>query len=710
MNIRPIPEDIVSFRRLVYVGLILIITTFATVLYVRCYNGLERVPLDWVGFILFPLLFSQIASGFALAILGFFDWLRGGDPYNVMRGPWRAKENEVPLAATAIAVPIFNEDVRRVSDGVLNMWKSLEKTGQLQHFDFYILSDSNKPDRWVEEEAAWISLCQQLQAFGKIFYRKRRQSINGKSGNVADFCRRWGKRYRYMLVLDADSIMTGECMVRMTRAMEANPQIGILQTVPNNVLGKSLFRRLFQFSGRLSSGLFAQGVSYAQFSSGSYWGHNAIIRTAPFIEYCDLPELPVPDPKRRHILSHDTVEAALMQKAGYEVWLAYDEVGSYEEGPPSLTDMLIRDRRWCSGNLQHFWFLFARGITLGSRLHIYMGLMAYLSSPLWFIDLVVTSIAAYQHLAWLVTAGPEEVASMSNTPRLQLMGLTIVVLFLPRFLGWLTNLRQARAFGGVFALTFSAIFDTLFSILMAPIFMVFHSLFVVLILSGLQIRWTTQNRSDSGLPLTSSLKTYGWLSVLGCAGLWAALAFLQDDGWWLMPIFVGWMAAPLLAWLSSQEWTGRWTRKLNLFVIPEEARPIPELEGLRESEHDPAYTLWTDALINPYLHSLHLSILRQRAQANEPPSDQLLELGEKLLREGPKCISAKDTLRILWDPDTVTWLHQEIWTRPDAQLNKVWLDLQGRSSESPLMQYVLQDVDLFSESLTTIKTAAESGD
>jgi membrane glycosyltransferase len=588
------------------------------------------------------------------------------------------------------------------------MWHSLERQGQLQHFDFYILSDSNQPDRWVEEEAAWISLCLKLNAFGKIFYRKRRQSINGKSGNVADFCRRWGKRYRYMIVLDADSIMTGQIMVRLTRAMEANPQIGILQTVPHNVLGKSLFRRIFQFSGRLSSGLFSQGVSFAQFSSGSYWGHNAIIRIAPFVLFCDLPELPVPDPKRRHILSHDTVEAALMQKAGYEVWLAYEELGSYEEGPPSLTDMLVRDRRWCSGNLQHFWFLFARGITLGSRIHIYMGLMAYLSSPLWLIDVIATSIAAYYHMLFLVVAGPEEMASISNGPRIELMILTITILFAPRLLGLLTNLPKAMSFGNPFGLVISTILDTLISIIMAPVFMAFHSIFVILITLGLQIKWNTQNRSDSGLTFWSCLQTYGWLSVLGALGLYAALDFLQANGWWLAPIFLGWILAPFMAWFTSQELPGRWARALNLFVTPEESHPPAEIQGLSENESTGNYPLWTDVLINPYIHALHLSILRQRSASSEAetPSSELMAMGEKLLSQGGGCLSTKDVLKLLWDADTLTWLHEELWSRPDEKLHPSWLRQQADSHRSPLLPYLLQDVELFSESLTRVKTAA----
>ncbi len=187
------------------------------------------------------------------------------------------------------------------------------------------------------------------------------------------------------------------------------------------VLGTSLFRRVLQFSSHVYGGLFSQGCSMAQMSSGSYWGHNAIIRVAPFIEYCDLPLLPVPDPGKRHVLSHDTVEAALMRRAGYGVWIAYEEPGSYEEGPPNLSDMLTRDRRWCAGNLQHFWFLFARGIEMGSRLQIWIGLMAYLCSPLWLIFLVAGSFGAYFRMRFLtLSADPEDLGAATSSARLAL--------------------------------------------------------------------------------------------------------------------------------------------------------------------------------------------------------------------------------------------------------------------------------------------------
>ena len=429
-------EAQVATRHSLFMGGSIFVTASGLVLLLQSYAGAHIIWTDYIVFGLFPLLFGQIAIGFMLSLFGFYDWLRGGDPLHVMRRPWRENEEAVPLAPTAIVMPIFNEDVQRIAQAITNMWHSLEQTGEIEHFDFYICSDSNNADNWVEEECAWMRLCLELNAFGKLFYRKRRHAINSKSGNIADFCRRWGKRYRYMVILDADSVMSGPTLVRLARAMEANPEVGILQTPPVMVLGQSLFRRMLQFSGRLYGKLFAQGCSMAQMSSASYWGHNAIIRIAPFIEWCDLPQLPVPKPDQRHVLSHDTVEAALMRRAGYEVWVAYDEVGSYEEGPPNLSDMLTRDRRWCAGNLQHFWFLFARGVEMGNRLQIWIGLMGYLCSPLWLAFLVAGSMSAYYRARFIsYSAGPEDLGVPESSSAVWLFFITVVLLFIPRVLG-----------------------------------------------------------------------------------------------------------------------------------------------------------------------------------------------------------------------------------------------------------------------------------
>jgi membrane glycosyltransferase len=677
-----------AVRRTVFLGLSIVLTAIGFVLMLTSYSGQKLFWEDYVCIVVFPLLFSQIAVGFVLALFGFFDQLRGGDKNHIMRGAWREREQSIPLAATAIVVPVYNEDVDRVSKGVANMWRSLEKTGQLEHFDFYICSDSNDANHWVEEECAWLSLCHKLNAFGKIFYRKRRHRINGKSGNVADFCRRWGKRYRYMVVMDADSIMIGTTLVRLVRAMEANPTAGIIQTQPYMVLGTSLFRRVLQFSSQVYGGLFSQGCSMAQMSSGSYWGHNAIIRVAPFIEYCDLPMLPVPDPGKRHVLSHDTVEAALMRRAGYGVWIAYDEPGSYEEGPPNLSDMLTRDRRWCAGNLQHFWFLFARGIESGSRLQIWVGLMGYLCSPLWLTFLVAGSFSAYFRLRFLtLSADPEDLGAATTTSHpVFLLALTLTLLFLPRLLGIFSSLRKAKQFGGAIHLIVSALLENVLSFFLAPVLMMFHTFFVLLTISGWQIKWTTQNRTDTGLTFAHCVKLYGWLSVLAVIVYPIAFTYLGQVAYWLLPILSGWLLAPFLAWVTSGSGLGLKLKAHGFFITPEETHTPPELQGLdgQEDESSASSPLWVQAVLSPYVQAVHLSMVRQGSSDGDP-AQSLLNLRERLIREGPYVLSSEEKSRLLWDGQSVFWLHQELWSRPDAQLHPSWIRLQANCGKNLLL-------------------------
>nr|WP_238322525.1 glycosyltransferase family 2 protein [Kordiimonas gwangyangensis] len=77
-----------------------------------------------------------------------------------------------------------------------------------------------------------------------------------------------------------------------------------------------------------------------------------------------------------HVISHDFIEAALLRRAGWSVRFDTDLNETYEEAPPSVSDVITRDRRWCQGNLQHIKFLFARGLAFTTRMHIFSGIMA----------------------------------------------------------------------------------------------------------------------------------------------------------------------------------------------------------------------------------------------------------------------------------------------------------------------------------------------
>lgn len=666
-----LPRDAVSLRQALFLatgGGIAICGIFlmASVLRTDGFSALE-----WVLLALFVPLFGQIAFGFTIAFWGFLVLLSGGDRYEIMRTLPEVPDEEEP-GSTAIVLPVFNEDPSRTFRGLENMFRSLAAQPGGTAFDFFVLSDSNDPDRWVEEENAWFRLCGRLNAFGRIFYRKRRVSLHGKSGNIADFCRRWGTRYKYLLILDADSVMEGGTIVRLARVMDANPGVGIVQTAPQIVRGRSVLQRFVQFATRLVGPLFAAGSNFWHLGGGNYWGHNAIIRLKPFMEQCVLPELPGRSAADRHILSHDTVEASLMKQAGYQVWFAYLEGGSYEEGPPNLTESLKRDRRWCQGNLQHFWFLFAPGTAFTNRIHIFFGLMAYLTAPLLvlFIALSAWDYAVKSRFATFAGLSSDPSWSGPGQASGALFVLTMVLLFLPKVLGGLMLLRDPRASGGILRSLLSTCLETLLSVLLAPILLYFYTRFVVLTVLGLKVGWKTQNRDEPGLPLRDALRTYWEPTLVGLLALAATLFWVPTLAIWLSPVLAGMvLSIPIAMWTSSVA-LGDALRRGGLLLIPEEISEPPILAGLDGSDSEGSGLV--HLIVSPELNAIHTSLLRRSRVHARHKADYLAGLRSRLLRDGPSGLSRREINALLWDAGALTLLHEEAWTSPEEALHPTW--------------------------------------
>lgn len=647
--------------------------------------------LEWVLLVLFVILFSQIAVGFVTAMLGFYVINRGGDRQRITRTvDWNTEE--VPLAPTAIVMPVFNEDVSRVFEGLRVIFRSLEATGKMEHFDFFILSDSNKPNQWIQEEIAWAELCKQVNGFGRIFYRKRRQQINKKAGNVADFLRRWGKRYRYMVVLDADSIMTGEAIVKLVAMMEKNPQTGLIQTAPRLIYGESLYARMQQFANRLYSPIFLAGLNYWQQQDGNYWGHNAIIRVQPFMDHCALPDLPGSEPFGGRILSHDFVEAALMRKAGWHVWLAHDIEGTYEEGPPTLIDSAKRDRRWCQGNMQHAWLITARGFRPANRFHLFMGVMAYVSSPLWLLFLVLSTIHVFNQVL-----APSRVATMERyievwgrvievPEALALFLFTMLLLFLPKVISAFTVLKRstdALRFGGRGSLMISALMEIVLSALLAPAHMFFNSKFVFFALLGQGVSWVTQRRgAEDGTDWREAIITHGGQTLFGLVWGISSFILLPAFFWWLSPVLAGLVLSIPISIMLSKGSLGAQARRIGVFLTPEETQAPPELGRLTQNlaacyKHmRPIEALRNDygllqAVLDPYINAVHVAMLRQR-RPSEESRDWFSLLRHRLLFEGPGHLTTKETLALLLDAESMIWLHEELWKQPSSALAEWW--------------------------------------
>ena len=682
-----------STRRRIFIGtVVLVLTGLAVAMMADLFwrSGFDR--LKGAILVVFAILFANIAFGFAQALFGFYLRLKGGDFCRITRSvDWTDDEGDPDLAPTAIVMPICGEEVSRVFEGLRVIYRSLERSGRLEPFDLFILSDSPDPNRWIEEEAAWVALTQQLGARGRLFYRKRKVNINKKSGNLADFCRRWGRRYRYMVVLDADSIMSGESVVKLVRMMEASPGVGIIQTAPRLVRGQSLFSRMQQFASRLYGPVFQAGLNYWQQGEGNYWGHNAVIRLAPFIEHCALPDLPGSEPFGGKILSHDYVEAALMRRAGWSVWLAYDIDESFEEGPSNLIDFAKRDRRWSQGNLQHSWLLAARGLKAVSRLHLFLGIMAYVSSPLWLLFLLLTTLLVYRFESTGLTliAGDsfwDGIDVSIGEQGFLLLLATLVVLFAPKVLSLLdlARRREAAAFGGWRRILAGVAIENVASVLIAPILMAFHSRFVVSIISGRGVAWVTQRRGgESGPDWREAFLTHAGQTLTGLT--WAVAGYLIHPAffYWMLPVLIGLIGSIPVSLITASVRLGGAARRAGLFLVPEETDPPDilirlerHLEACRESPR-PLSELADDygivqVVLDPYVNAVHVSLLRDKDQSRRPETSHLDELRERLLRAGPESLTVREKTSLLMDPDSVIWLHTHIWSRPAAALAAWW--------------------------------------
>ncbi len=642
--------------------------------------------------VLFVILFSQVAIGFCTALAGFYVINRGGDNNRI--AATIEPGEDVPLASTAVVMPVFNEDVSRVFEGLRVVYRSLEETKKLEPFDFFILSDSNKPSQWIEEEVAWAELCKQVGGFGRIFYRKRLNQINKKAGNVADFLRRWGKNYRYMVVLDADSIMTGRALVQLVAMMEKNPTVGIIQTAPRIVNGETLYARVQSFANRVYSPLFLAGLNYWQQHEGNYWGHNAIIRVLPFMEHCALPDLPGSEPFGGRILSHDFVEAALMRRAGWGVWLDAEVDGTYEEGPPTLIDSAKRDRRWCQGNMQHAWLLTARGFRPANRFHLFMGVMAYLSSPLWLLFMFLSTITAFDQATSLTGTHPRPQDYTSvfgyeiEVPEaFSLFIFTMLLLFLPKIVSIVAMLgrrEEVERFGGRVRFVLSGLAEMATSTLLAPINMVFNTKFVLFTLLGQGVSWVPQKRGadEDGTDWREAILTHGPHTVFGLVWGVSAAILIPEFFWWLSPVIAGLVLSIPLSIVLSKGGLGRRAREIGLFLTPEESAPNYELRRLRQNLAEcyrhlqPIEPLRADygllqAVLDPYVNAMHVALLRQRRSSDEA-REWFAQLREKLLREGPQKFTTKEKMALLLDADSMIWLHRELWSCPAETLAEWW--------------------------------------
>jgi membrane glycosyltransferase len=647
--------------------MLLVLTVLSTVgaqlLYV---NVLAVNGMNWAEYLLLPLfavLFAWIAFSFWTATWGLVMILtrRPPRPADVADEPL----GSMPLSQTAVLMPIYNESPSDVFAGVKAMLQSLIATGYAEDFDFFVLSDTTDPDIWLEEERAWARLVAEHGSHPRVFYRRRPRNVSRKSGNIADFCQRWGSQYEYMIVLDADSVMEGATLVEMVRRMDADPQLGILQVPPTPVNRLSLFARLQQFSSRLYSDIFIQGFhSWAHFDS-NYWGHNAIIRVEPFTAHCGLPVLPGKAPLGGEILSHDFVEAALMARARWKVALAHDLGGSYEECPTTLLDFAKRDQRWCQGNMQHIRLIFSEGFRPISRLHLAMGVMSYLSSPLWLGFMILSAVAMWND-------GPQVAESPSWMAQAGLLfAVSMALLLLPKFWSLIALMRQParlREFGGWDNVVGSVLLETMISILVSPIMMFFHTRFVITTLMGEKVTWNAQNRGEGDIGLGEALFVYGPHMLAGTAATLAVGFFSPNLLLWFMPVVTGLILAVPLAMTLGSVKLGHRLAEQGLLLIPEEIA-TPQILHLqqqaldcqeRHRDHIDRDKLFHAVLTDPSFHALHRNIL-YATDSNVPVGrDEVKVVQELIQRQGTSAVGRDARRAILCDAEALRKLHIQL--------------------------------------------------
>jgi len=576
----------VLLSRLFVFGVSGLLTAFGTY---KMYEVISPVNVTWLQVVFatfFAATFAWIAFSCVSAILGFIVLLFGK-----AAAPKRAALAD--MGRTALLMPVYNEDPERVFAALDGMAVDLARVGASAHFDIFVLSDTRKDDVAAAERRSFERLRRTHAGRIGIYYRRRADNRHRKAGNIADFVARWGGAYDHMIVLDADSDMRATTLVALAATMAADPQAGIIQSLPLLHRRWTAYARMTQFAGRVYGPVVAAGLAAWHGRDGNYWGHNAIIRTRAFAAAAGLPELTGRKPFGGHILSHDFVEAALIRRAGWAVYMLPHLDGSYEETPPSLIDLAARDRRWAQGNLQHMKIVTARGLHWVSRVHLIQGIMSYLASPLWLLllgaGMALATVARHSTPNYF----PDGFSLFPAWPvfdpelALRLFGITFTVLYLPKLLALglaLANRELRTGCGGSLGLLKSLVAETFMSMLLSPIMMLIQSRFAVDIFLGRDSGWNVQNRDDNGLPFAACLKQH-WVHVM--AGLvFAVLTF--HIAWaaflWFVPIALALVFAPVISWATGLPGFGRWLWEKNIFRIPEESVTVAMPESEAESE------------------------------------------------------------------------------------------------------------------------------
>ncbi|MEM7214560.1 MAG: glucans biosynthesis glucosyltransferase MdoH [Pseudomonadota bacterium] len=569
-----------THRRIIFATLVLVTMVFLSFLLLKSisYEGISIA--EWVLVACFLMTLPWTVIGFWNAVIGFVLMRAAHNPaQHVFPASGEIDGDEEITSSTAIAMCIRNEDVDQVARNLNAMIARLVASGNAEKFHVYVLSDSSFEDVIEQEGPVFEVLKKDWHGVMNVTYRRRLQNPGFKAGNIRDFCERWGANHDFMLTLDADSVMSASAILRMVRIMQENNKLGILQSLVVGLPSDSGFTRVFQFGMRLGMKSYTIGSAWWQADCGPYWGHNALIRLEPFIEHCHLPKLPGNGPLSDWILSHDQVEAVYMRRAGYECRVLAEEGGSYEENPPHVLEFIRRDLRWCHGNMQYFKLLSEPGLYLTSRIQLVLAILMFTSSPAW---MLFVSVATAGFLFPQLNINFQAIG-----PGYTLFAIIMTMVFAPKIASFFDVLLTSglrKQFGGGFAVVGSAITETIFSMMLAPIMAIANTIFLFKLFVLRKAKgWAAQSRSVQALPL-SVVASHLWpqmlfgfvgLATVFSAGVHSLAGFLI-----CLPVFVGPALALPFGVTSSSPTIGRVSARLGFWQIPEEDEPAVIIRAL----------------------------------------------------------------------------------------------------------------------------------
>jgi len=534
--------------------------------------------VDGVGFAAFLVATPWTVLGIWNSLIGF--WLQHGTTDTMARVAPYAEAGDVPVPLTlrtAVLMTLRNEDPDRALKRLKAVAASIAATGQTARFGWFVLSDTSDEAVAAAEAAAVAAWRREPGAPDAIVYRRRPENSGFKAGNIRDFCDRWGADYELMLPFDADSLMAGADIVRLTRMMQAHPRIGILQSLVVGTPSSSAFARIFQFGMRHGMRCYTMGSAWWTGDCGPFWGHNALVRIAPFREHCELPVLPGPPPLGGAVLSHDQIEAALMRRGGFEVRVLPQECGSYEDNPPTLADYVRRDLRWCLGNMQYLNLMALPGLQPVSRFQLAWAVLMFVGMPAWTLLIVLLPFAAYE-----ARSVPDFPVAGAAT-----LYVSFLVLSLMPKLAGLLDVALTRGgvagYGGSVHFALSALIEIVVSFLMGAVTTLKTTLFMAgLAIGNARVGWNGQARDTRGLSTANAWMAL-WPVMLFGIVIAAALAVVSPTALaWAMPLIAGHLLAVPFAVATAAPALGGWFARIGLCAIPEEFETPPEIAALRD--------------------------------------------------------------------------------------------------------------------------------